>query len=316
MAKLELNVVTNTENANNETDNNVGVEEFPDVSFSHQDDSTYDIDVNDLTDKYTKIDCLDEDPVIKGQLYVLLSFISPEGIMNCKIRGLKVRGVYATESEAKAACEKLKKKDKYFDVFIGEVGKWLPWDPSLKHVENVKYHNQKLDKIMSNLHKTELNSLNELVGRRKEMLDKETVSHKNRIKNSIKESVDNYTEDENVEEKKDHKIKPVSRNPATVKQRLQQTLKNKRETSQMSENKSQFQKQLTDQLQEKKETARSELAKKQEKFKAESERVVEKTNNVSELKQKSDALDERIKKLKECYERQKKEKEAEEKNKE
>ena len=43
-------------------------------------ETTYEQDL----EKYTKIDNLDED---KGQeMYVLVSFASPEGIMNCNIR--------------------------------------------------------------------------------------------------------------------------------------------------------------------------------------------------------------------------------------
>ena len=41
--------------------------------------------------KYTKIDNLDEDPVVESGRYFLVSFVSPEGVMNCKMRGLKIR---------------------------------------------------------------------------------------------------------------------------------------------------------------------------------------------------------------------------------
>ena len=36
-----------------------------------------------------EIDFLKEDPALPNQKYVLLSFLSPEGIKNCKVRGLK-----------------------------------------------------------------------------------------------------------------------------------------------------------------------------------------------------------------------------------
>ena len=60
-----------------------------------------------------KIDYLTEDDVIKSQQFVCLSFLSPEGISNCKIRGLKVRGVYATYEEATARAKKLRDADQY-----------------------------------------------------------------------------------------------------------------------------------------------------------------------------------------------------------
>lgn len=181
---------------------------------------TPEVDESDY--KYTKIDCLNEDPEIPGQKFALLSFVSPEGIMNCKVRGLMVRGVYATQSEAETACQNLKKIDKYHDVFVGPVGKWLPWNPTTKQAEKVKYRNAKLDKIMAKVHESDLKELNELVGRRKEILDKEKVSHKNRVKESIKESISNIQQTETVEEAP--RVKKSSRDADAVRDRLKKTL--------------------------------------------------------------------------------------------
>jgi hypothetical protein len=58
-----------------------------------------------------------------------MSFLSPEGISNCKIRGLKVRGVFATLEEASKRAKKLQEVDPAFHVFVGEAGKRLPSDP-------------------------------------------------------------------------------------------------------------------------------------------------------------------------------------------
>lgn len=78
---------------------------------------------------YKYIDHLDEDDQIHGQKFVCMSFLSPEGIKNCTLRGIKIRGVYATYEEAQKRSEELSSIDKNFHVFVGEVGKWLPWDP-------------------------------------------------------------------------------------------------------------------------------------------------------------------------------------------
>lgn len=191
--------------------------------------------------KYTNIDQLDEDDTIPGQQYVLMSFISPERIMNCDIRGIKIRGVYASREKAEKALEVLKKKDKYFDIWLGEMGKWLPWNPNTSQVEEVKYRNKKLDKIMGKVHKTELETLNELVGRRKDQLDKDKVAHKDRIKNSIKDAVRNYDgkDGEEVEptvEPKSSKTNNVTNsksrqnNAEAIKQRLRKTLEKRAET--------------------------------------------------------------------------------------
>ena len=53
-------------------------------------------------------------------MYVILS---PEGIRNCNVRGLKIRGVYNTQEEANKRAEYLQKIDPNFHVFVGEVGK-------------------------------------------------------------------------------------------------------------------------------------------------------------------------------------------------
>jgi hypothetical protein len=100
---------------------------------------------NKSTTKY--IDYLDEDEPLNGQLYVCISFLSPEGVKNCSMRGLKIRGVYPSYDLAKARAEILRKKDPHFDVFVGEVGKWLPWDDKDKSYD-VEHMNNELNDLM------------------------------------------------------------------------------------------------------------------------------------------------------------------------
>lgn len=54
-------------------------------------------------------------------------------------RGLKVRGVYETEREAKVRAQVLQRKDPSFHVFVGQVGYWLPWDPSADGIADQEY---------------------------------------------------------------------------------------------------------------------------------------------------------------------------------
>lgn len=77
-----------------------------------------------------EIDHLTEDSQIANQSYVCLSFVSPEGIKGCTMRALKVRGVYPSYEKAQERAAELQESDPNFHVFIGEVGKWLPWDPN------------------------------------------------------------------------------------------------------------------------------------------------------------------------------------------
>lgn len=64
------------------------------------------------------------------------------------MRGLKVRGVYANPKEAELKAKKLQSKDKYHNIFIGEVGKWLPWDPSPHQVAEQEYAQDQLNNLM------------------------------------------------------------------------------------------------------------------------------------------------------------------------
>lgn len=98
------------------------------------------------TTKY--VDYLTEDQPIPGQLWVCVSFLSPEGIKNCTVRGLKIRGIYGTKPEAEKRAEELNKIDPDFHVFVGEVGKWLPWDPEPDSVQDSVYQEKELNDLM------------------------------------------------------------------------------------------------------------------------------------------------------------------------
>ncbi len=54
-------------------------------------------------------------------------------------RGLKIRGVYETDREAKVRAQVLQRRDPSFNVFVGQVGYWLPWDPSADGVAEQEY---------------------------------------------------------------------------------------------------------------------------------------------------------------------------------
>jgi hypothetical protein len=64
------------------------------------------------------------------------------------IRGLKVRGVYGSRGEAELRAKKLQQKDKRHDILIGEVGKWLAWDPSPHQIPSQEYANDQLNTLM------------------------------------------------------------------------------------------------------------------------------------------------------------------------
>jgi hypothetical protein len=71
------------------------------------------------TTKY--VDHLNEDEPLTGQKWVCISFLSPEGIKNCSVRGLKIRGVYDLREDADKRAKELQETDPDFHVFVGEV---------------------------------------------------------------------------------------------------------------------------------------------------------------------------------------------------
>lgn len=64
------------------------------------------------------------------------------------IRGLKVRGVAGSQKEAEIRAKKIQQKDKYHNILLGEVGKWLPWDPAPTQVADQHYAEDQLNTLM------------------------------------------------------------------------------------------------------------------------------------------------------------------------
>lgn len=64
------------------------------------------------------------------------------------VRGLKVRGVYGSQGEAVARSKKLQRQDPLHNIFVGEVGKWLPWDPEPTDVPEQEYAEDQLNNLM------------------------------------------------------------------------------------------------------------------------------------------------------------------------
>lgn len=64
------------------------------------------------------------------------------------VRGLKVRGVYGSKEEAEVRAKKLQRSDQVHNIFVGEVGKWLPWDPEPHEIGDVEYAEDQLNTLM------------------------------------------------------------------------------------------------------------------------------------------------------------------------
>jgi hypothetical protein len=73
---------------------------------------------------------------------------SEQNNFQTSMRGLKVRGVYANKAEAEARSKKLQRTDQIHNIFLGEIGKWLPWDPAPSDVTEQEYAEEQLNTLM------------------------------------------------------------------------------------------------------------------------------------------------------------------------
>jgi hypothetical protein len=64
------------------------------------------------------------------------------------VQGLKIRGCYDTQGEANARAKTLQKLDPSHNVYVGQVGFWLPWDPEPHEVGDVEYADDQLNTLM------------------------------------------------------------------------------------------------------------------------------------------------------------------------
>tara|TARA_B100001123_G_C15115961_1_gene949371 strand:- start:315 stop:1058 length:744 start_codon:yes stop_codon:yes gene_type:complete len=134
-----------------------------------------------------KITYLKSDDTIRNQNFVCLSFITPELIKNCKVRGVKVRGVYASEEEAKRRCEELNKIDPDFNIYIAPVGCWLPWCDDPDKAEDCEYANEELNKLMKAYKENQVKAKMLHENRKQELIEKNIRESEERKKKNEKE---------------------------------------------------------------------------------------------------------------------------------
>jgi hypothetical protein len=120
------------------------------------------------------------------------------------MRGLKVRGTYDSYKEATVRANILRKKDPSFNVFVGQVGYWLPWDPECESVPEQEYQEGMLNDLVKK-YKDNLNSRDDLYEQVKsekiEKAKKEVNEKKEVLKaqNEMKVNMDNGEDVKNIE---------------------------------------------------------------------------------------------------------------------
>lgn len=96
----------------------------------------------------SRVDYLTEDSLLpSGQNFVCLSFLTDKDTGKT-LTGIKVRGVFNTDVQAKEHAKKLQSVDPYSNVFVGDMGKWLPIDPDPETIKDSEYANEQLNTMM------------------------------------------------------------------------------------------------------------------------------------------------------------------------
>ena len=63
------------------------------------------------------------------------------------VRGFKSRGHFASQEEAEMRAKLLREVDPSFDIFVGPVGTWLPWDPEAYKTGRVEFMEEELNQL-------------------------------------------------------------------------------------------------------------------------------------------------------------------------
>lgn len=148
-----------------------------------------------------------DDP-IPGQTWFCLSLLSPETVRGATSCALKIRGVYATEEEARERAKHLNSIDPAFDIYVAKVGDWVSFNTD--NTTETVYQEKELQQLMDGYQ----NQLNEDATMIKQQIeDAKTLSknQKRKMRNKKKklmekkeepvvenvDNVDNITEMEN-----------------------------------------------------------------------------------------------------------------------
>jgi hypothetical protein len=96
------------------------------------------------------------------------------------VRGLKVRGSFPSQKEAELRCKMLREVDPNHDVYVGQVGIWMPFHPEAYKTGRVEYLEEELNQLMNEKVKNEKQAKTEFDKRVRET--KEKAMEENRKK--------------------------------------------------------------------------------------------------------------------------------------
>lgn len=123
------------------------------------------------------------------------------------MRTVKVRGVYDTQKEANIRAQVLRKKDPNFNVYVAQVGYWLPWDPEPDAIQDQEYQEGTLNELVKKYNENLSNRDDMFEQDKRERIERarrEVQAKKEAAKNADATTADKLTTDtedkKNIEE--------------------------------------------------------------------------------------------------------------------
>lgn len=139
------------------------------------------------------MDYLPEDLPITNQKFVLLSIVGPTFNQKCKVAAIKVRGVAESQEEAERMSKRIMDYDNKYDIFVADVGKFIPVNVSPEEIKDVKYQNSELHDLMKSYNETRNYADDEFASRKKQMVEQAVKDGKNPLEKEQDPRIIKYT---------------------------------------------------------------------------------------------------------------------------
>ena len=110
-------------------------------------------------------------------------------------RGLKVRGSFPTQEEAQLRSRMLREVDPNHDIFVGQVGVWMPWDPESYKTGKVEYMEEELNQLMNEKRQNEMRAKQQFDKRVKDAKQKAIEENKKKAKKTGVKLTQDITEE-------------------------------------------------------------------------------------------------------------------------
>ena len=159
----------------------------------------------------------------ENQKFVCISFLGdPDNKLT--LTGIKVKGAFPDYEQACKFAKQEQNKNSNFNVYVGEVGKWLPFDPDpeSKSAGDPEYANKALNNLMKK-YKDQQEKVNQVHQERKEwMINKSRLENLKKKKENIN-FVNKAIEDADDDNKKNTLLKQLEELQKDIKSLEEET---------------------------------------------------------------------------------------------